>query len=685
MKKFYAILIIVVGIISTTNAQWNWYNPKPMGEAVYDIKFIDNNTGFACGSTGHIVKTVNGGNNWYSLGSINPDFILALSFIDADTGWAFGYNTTIYKTTDGGTAWTEVSHNITGQKFTAGLYFNEDKAILGCESGIIYLTTNGGTTWTQVSSNTNAIRDIFFYDNNLGFAACSGGIILKTTNGGLNWSAYDTEDPYYFTSVFFTSENTGYVCGFQSFFKTSNGGLTWTRLQVSEEEMFEYNFEDCYFTDDNTGYLVTDQGQVFSTINGGLSWNMSIPDDDKMISAIDITANGKIFVGNMSGKIFKSEDNSESWTCMTSSYTNQFINSIAFINSEDGIAVGNQGVLMKTYNGGCAWDVLNWGTNINLTDIIYLTDEKIIVSTSAGTVYISENEGDNWTSYTVMSNFSIKKMYFVNDTTGWAVGYSGTGTVCKTTDGGYSWTQQTINSESYLTGVVFTSLQAGYITSSNKIFATSDGGVNWNTVYVGAAGENWQDVDYVNSDTVFVCGSNSKIAKSYDAGATWTTVALSGSEPWLEDIELFEDGSGYCVGAGGIAFQTSDFGATWEAMDKFTNTNLAKIIRNENTQLFAVGYNGAILSNRLDIRNMITYIEQERDKISSSIYPNPANENISIGTDILQFSMIDLRGRLVKSGNTINIDVSDLNDGIYFIQYVKPNMEQKTEKIIISH
>ncbi|HNQ67788.1 MAG TPA: YCF48-related protein [Bacteroidales bacterium] len=686
MNKSFLILITASFLTSVLNAQWNWFNPKPMGGEIYDIQFVNDSEAYACGSLGHIIKTVDGGNNWFSYGCICSEHLVSLSFINENTGWVFGTNSTILKTTDGASSWTSVNTDLIEENFTSGKLFNETIAMVGCQSGKIYRTNDGGSSWNLVSTNNNCIYKIFFYNSNIGFAACSNGIILKTSDGGNSWSSYETNNPDFFTSIFFPSEDIGYACGFLCLFKTTDGGDSWSEIQVSEEEMYDYNFFDCYFTDDNTGYLVTGQGYVFSTTNGGISWEMSVTEVDQRISTIEVSESNDIFVGNELGKIFKSVDNSQSWTCQTTSYTKQYINSIAFINPDQGIAVGNKGVVLRTFNGGCAWELLNWGTDRNLTEVIYLSEEKIIVSSSLGTVYISENSGNSWTPYTVKSGFYIKRMFFIDENNGWAVGSSGTGTVCKTSDGGHSWTQQSIDNHPYLYDVVFTSLQTGFIaTVCGKIFVTSDGGTTWSPVLVGTVDDDWYSVDYINSDTIFACGSNCKIAKTYDGGITWTDVSVSTSGSWFEDINMFEDGTGYCVGLGGIAYQTRDFGDNWEIIPRFADTHFMKIIRNDNMQLFVTGYNGAILSNRLDPRNMINKIEPENQIVIGNIYPIPASQIIYFNIGSTDYSIFDIRGKNIKSGNSNYVNISNIENGLYFIRYINSNMKVITEKIIISH
>ena len=170
------IIIITMSLLTLNlNAQWNWYNPKPLGSAIYDIEFVSQSIGYACGSLGHIIKTTNGGNNWFSLGSKSSEYLLSLSFINESTGWVFGQHSTILKTTNGATTWQPVNTGSLNENFTSGKLFDENKAIVGCESGKIYLTNDGGNSWTQTSTNDHYIYNIYFYNSNLGFAACLNG------------------------------------------------------------------------------------------------------------------------------------------------------------------------------------------------------------------------------------------------------------------------------------------------------------------------------------------------------------------------------------------------------------------------------------------------------------------------------------------------------------------------------
>ncbi|MFN4082196.1 MAG: T9SS type A sorting domain-containing protein [Bacteroidia bacterium] len=68
------------------------------------------------------------------------------------------------------------------------------------------------------------------------------------------------------------------------------------------------------------------------------------------------------------------------------------------------------------------------------------------------------------------------------------------------------------------------------------------------------------------------------------------------------------------------------------------------------------------------------------------IYPNPANTVINVAGDftVNNLLMFDISGKLIKQSNQNNIDVSDLKNGIYFLEIQTPFGSSK-QKITIAH
>ena len=73
------------------------------------------------------------------------------------------------------------------------------------------------------------------------------------------------------------------------------------------------------------------------------------------------------------------------------------------------------------------------------------------------------------------------------------------------------------------------------------------------------------------------------------------------------------------------------------------------------------------------------------------LYPNPSDESVFVASDadLQAVKLYDIAGRLVRhitiSGTTTELDVKDLDGGIYFIQVVYSDGNTATQKLIVTH
>jgi photosystem II stability/assembly factor-like uncharacterized protein len=271
------------GIVKTTNGGINWFS-QYYGynfNYIFSIFFINSNVGWACGNTDSsiILKTSNGGSNWHNL----PDYpasstYYSIKFLDQNTGWVVGYtlnqNGVIRKTTNGGINWYA---QYTGGSPLYAIFLLNQSVIWVCgDYGTILNTTNGGTSWLDKYPGIDpALESIYFTNSNTGWAVGdvnpSGGTILKTTNGGINWFIQNSGFFSEFWSVFFTDQNTGWIAGGAGYpdtgiiIKTVNGGTNWFCQYTGPN----YGMTSMYFVNQNTGWAVDVGGNIFKTTNGG--------------------------------------------------------------------------------------------------------------------------------------------------------------------------------------------------------------------------------------------------------------------------------------------------------------------------------------------------------------------------------------------------------------------------------
>ncbi len=172
--------------------------------------------------------------------------------------------------------------------------------------------------------------------------------------------------------------------------------------------------------------------------------------------------------------------------------------------------------------------------------------------------------------------------------------------IWKTVDGGSNWTRiQSPFTDVYDDMVAIDCMGDVVIvangTVASQIARSSDGGANWNIISVGGA-QIVNDIHFVDSAHVYLCGEGGYIWYSSDGGLTWTiqtqgTVTASG----LNEITFYDSNNGLCVGDAGAILKTSNGGADWSLETSGVATNLFTVSYVTKTLAWVAGANGTLL------------------------------------------------------------------------------------------
>jgi len=272
------------------------------------------------------------------------------------------------------------------------------------DSGLIIHTSNGGTNWTvQNSGVSELIQDIFFMNNNLGYAVSArfdsifGSYVLKTTNGGSNWTKelFGIENKF-FHAIYFLDSLNGWVAGSpsQSFYGTSDGGVTWNSPRFNGDYS-DLPVQKILFFSKQYGFACGGMhdliGVIWKTTDAGLNWSsksmgfeplrelhfidslniIGVGGDFEYGAAIARTSDGGDnwiyelpgFLGTATGLSFRKKN--EAWACLGSeskfivsvdsgktwnvnnTLNNAAIYDLVFTDSLHGFAVGDSGVILK--------------------------------------------------------------------------------------------------------------------------------------------------------------------------------------------------------------------------------------------------------------------------------------------------------------------------------------------------
>jgi hypothetical protein len=190
------------------------------------VHFVNENAGWVVGMTSTILKTTNGGINWFpqTFGGSGGDHLYYVRFVDGEVGYAGGNGFAI-KTTNSGLEWTHVT------KFAAfpvkSIFFVDYFNGFAVNEAFIFKTTDGGINWSWFEYSTS-LFSIYFIDSNRGWISGNDGTILRTTDGGTTWLPQRSGTEY-FVSIFFLNPLYGWVVGEGAdggkVFRTNTGGL----------------------------------------------------------------------------------------------------------------------------------------------------------------------------------------------------------------------------------------------------------------------------------------------------------------------------------------------------------------------------------------------------------------------------------------------------------------------------
>ncbi|MGH9844352.1 MAG: WD40/YVTN/BNR-like repeat-containing protein [Blastocatellia bacterium] len=188
--------------------------PKSQSDPVLvRMAFANQTIGWACGETGVIQATTNGGASWQLQPVMTKKLLYDVAAIDETRAVIVGSGGTILRTVDGGRNWREAGSGVT-QILRAVHFANSKLGWAAGSGGVIVATANGGGVWQkQESGTTQNLNDLVFVTEKEGWAAGDRGLLLHTTDGGATWEAVELGTHANLSRMFFTAPDCGWVVG----------------------------------------------------------------------------------------------------------------------------------------------------------------------------------------------------------------------------------------------------------------------------------------------------------------------------------------------------------------------------------------------------------------------------------------------------------------------------------------
>ena len=263
------------------------------------------------------------------------------------------------------------------------------------DSGTIIFSSNQGISWQTQSSNLqNGIEDLFFLNEDFGWALSwtSDGVnyqsqILSTTNGGITWQTKDYRIPnVLLKTIFFFDSFYGWVGGDPfEFAHTDNGGLSWTSVNMDTSAQAFFPVSQIRFSSRQFGFAVGGAidfaGVAWSTNDSGETWKgyLVAPDifgDFIFLDSLNILSLSADIEGIYPIGILKYNLQNNVWDYVETSLYGRVTAIVERTDSEFWATIDNDFNFLLSKDKGVSWELIPTPDSMFVLDIAFADSSK---------------------------------------------------------------------------------------------------------------------------------------------------------------------------------------------------------------------------------------------------------------------------------------------------------------------
>ena len=599
------LLLACAATVTALSAQWSKQSPLPSGLAIHGAAFVTADHGWLVNSGSRwdgparraMLETTDGGASWREVlvPASDDDPLHGVGFRDALHGWTFGNHN--YRTLDGGQTWQPMP--FLGS--TYGMRFHT--ATFGSAVGNFGFahTADGGASWTVPTAGPQSFD---FRDASLGLGAGPDGV-WRTTDGGRTFSNARGANA---TAVAFLAAPVAVAIADDQLLRSTDDGRSWSvvgpahgrnRLQVVSTQVV--------LAWAGSGTVPNPDGRLLRSADAGASWNDLGTVFPRGTGSFSVAAPAIVFSADPTADVWRSLDAGATWTRVLDAPFVGFSNQFALATPVPGTAylAYGHGLIFKSQDLGNTWAQISNGYGADLDDVALLDDDTLVAVGIDGTVLRTDDGGRNWdiADDGIESQHDLVAVQALNDSIVYTV--TRLGTLLGSLDAGRSWTTLGAVPDPRLefrTGDLhFLTPLDGWVVGTRfnlpAVFRTRDGGRSWETlpfpglfVAIDAAGPN-----------VWIADNHGTYVRSEDGGRNWVFGNFPPDPVALDvlDLEFWDEDVGYVVGERGYIARSSDGGRTWTRLPSPGATiDLSDLFLTAADEVWASTYDDAIYRSR---------------------------------------------------------------------------------------
>ncbi|KJK07425.1 MULTISPECIES: YCF48-related protein [Pseudomonas] len=293
----------------------------------------------AVGPRGHIVYSDDNGKQWQQAQVPASADLNAVSFPSAEQGWAVGNDGVILHSRDGGASWQkQLDGRVLGEQVLA--YYRAQAQASPDDDR--WATLIGESERLVQEGADKPLLDVWFADEQHGFAVGVFNLLLHTQDGGQHWTPWlersDNPQALHLTSLA-SVDGALYITGEQGLLlKLAADGQHFTRLNIPYSGTL-------FGAVGKPGALLAFglRGNVLRSTDGGQHWQPVTTGLRNSITAASLDSAGQLWLLSQAGDVLISHDDGVSFAQFSQTARTP-VTGAAFAAATDLVLVGERGV-----------------------------------------------------------------------------------------------------------------------------------------------------------------------------------------------------------------------------------------------------------------------------------------------------------------------------------------------------
>ncbi|HEV8508679.1 MAG TPA: YCF48-related protein, partial [Chitinophagaceae bacterium] len=439
----------------------------------------------------------------------------------------------------------------------------KDSTMIVTAFACVYVSKDLGQTWEKhlinqpeafeiqiISRDTIFISSVFPDNPTHAFLSTDRGTTWQPINPGI-----------IIKSFFLFNSKEGLATSYDGLYKTMDGGLTWTIPDSTAPALGQ-----CIRFRTRANGFIFGQGDLWTTVDSGAHWVASASQVAANINSIEFVNDNTLVAVGDDGLILRSTDNGVTWTGVSTGPADAYgLYSACFIDSSIGFAVGHRGRILKTTNGGSNWN--QYAPTYVDVDALHFINDSTGLAATWNNIYKTTDSGTSWVELSQTLSGTIRYIHLFSKDTAIVMSDPPV-TILKTYNGGANW--QPINLNILYNDEILTAFflnQTIYLSTNGflgrRILQSTDAGETWKVQYTSPGYDVPYFINLFFTDEKTGYGIYGyTVYKTTDSAKTWAQSNMLPSQ-LLRSLWFVNDSVGYAVGDQSCMTQTSDSGHTW--------------------------------------------------------------------------------------------------------------------------